>query len=228
MEINPLLQHFFLDQNVPANTIIYLLLFPLIATIIVILRQVVGVKAFGIYMPALVVVAFMDIAQNSAWDLKYAIAIYIITLAIGMFLRYGLKKLRLLYLPRVAIMITIISFSMLILLAISGSLSRTGFASTSIISILIIITLTEKFMAVQIEKGNKTAIILATETLVIALIGYALMSDQTMIGVNVQNFIWKYPFVILLILPFNLFMGKWTGLRFNEHYRFREVIKKIK
>jgi hypothetical protein len=228
MEINPFLQHFFLEQNVPVDTVIYLLLFPLIATIVVILRQIVGIKAFGIYMPALTVVAFMDIAKNDVWDLRYAIAIYIIVLMIGVIMRYSLKKMRLLYLPRVAIMLTVISFSILVLLAISGSLLRTGFASTSIISILIIITLTEKFMAVQIEKGNKTAIILALETMIIAIIGYFLMSDQVVVGIYVQNFVWKYPFVILLIIPFNIFMGKWTGLRFNEYYRFRGVIKRIK
>ncbi len=226
--IHPWINDFFIQQGVPLEAVVLLLLFPLIATIVVILRQVLGIKAFGIYTPTIITVAFMEIAEKSFWDLKYAITIYIIVLATGMVMRYVLKKMRLLYLPRVAIMITVVSFTTLILLAFAGSLDRTGFASASIFAVLIIITLVEKFVAVQIEKGTKTASILALETLIIALIGYLLMSHRTPIGHGIIGFVLAYPFVILLILPLNIFLGKWTGLRLNEYFRFREVLKKIK
>ena len=125
-------------------------------------------------------------------------------------------------------MITIVSFATLISLALAGSMLRTGFAAASIFAILIIITLVEKFVAVQIEKGTKTASILALETLIIALVGYSLMSYRTFIGYNIISFVLAYPFIILLILPLNAFIGKWTGLRLSEYFRFREVLKKIK
>ena len=50
MEINlsPLVR-FFADQGVPLETILLLLMLPIIATLIAFLRQVVGIKAFGIY-----------------------------------------------------------------------------------------------------------------------------------------------------------------------------------
>lgn len=224
--IHPWINQFFLESGVPLHTVVLLLLFPLIATIVVILRQILGIKAFGIYTPTIITVAFMEIAQHSFWDLKYAITIYLIVLTTGMIMRYILRRMRLLYLPRVAIMITIVSFLTLISLALAGSIARTGFASASIFAILIMITLVEKFMAVQIEKGTKTASILALETLIIALIGYLLMSYQTFIGYNVISFVLAYPFIILLIIPLNVFIGKWTGLRLNEYLRFREVLKK--
>lgn len=226
--IHPWISHFFVNSGVPLEHVILLMLFPIIATIVVILRQVLGIKAFGIYTPTIITVAFMEIAQKNFWDLKYAITIYIIVLATGMIMRYALKKMRLLYLPRVAIMITVVSFATLISLALAGSMLRTGFASASIFAVLIIITLVEKFVAVQIEKGTKTASILALETLIIALVGYILMSQRTFIGYNIRSFVLAYPFVILLILPLNAFIGKWTGLRLNEYFRFREVLKKIK
>lgn len=226
--IHPWISYFFINSGVPLEHVILLMLFPIIATVVVILRQVLGIKAFGIYTPTIITVAFMEIAQKNFWDLKYAITIYIIVLATGMVMRYALKKMRFLYLPRVAIMITIVSFVTLVSLALAGSMLRTGFASASIFAILIIITLVEKFVAVQIEKGTKTASILALETLIIALVGYTLMSHQTFIGYSIISFVLAYPFVILLILPLNAFIGKWTGLRLNEYFRFREVLKKIK
>jgi ABC-type tungstate transport system substrate-binding protein len=88
--------------------------------------------------------------------------------------------------------------------------------------------LVEKFVTVQIEKGNKTAVILALETLVIALIGYTVLSPTTPIGQYTINFTLAHPLALLLIIPINVFIGKWTGLRLNEYMRFHEVINKIK
>jgi hypothetical protein len=226
LDISPFIQ-FLLDQGLNLDTIILLLLFPVVATIVVILRQIVGIKAFGIYTPSIITLAFVFIAKENFWDIKYAIAIYTIVLSVGMAMRYVLKKLRLLYLPRVAINLTVVSFSVLFTLAFAGYFGRTGFAATAIFPILVIIMLVEKFVTVQIEKGNKTAIILAIETLVIALIGYTVLSPTTPIGEYTISFTLTHPFALLLIIPINVFIGKWTGLRLNEYFRFKDVIKKI-
>jgi len=83
------------------------------------------------------------------------------------------------------------------------------------------ITLVEKFIAVQIEKGNKIAFKLALETLVISIAGYYLASWEFLI-----KFLAIYPWTILFTLPINVLLGKWTGLRVSEYLRFREIIKK--
>ncbi len=216
-------------QGVSGETIILLLLFPVVVTIVVILRQFVGIKAFGIYTPSIITLAFVFIASEHWSNIKYAVAIYIIVLFVGMMMRYVLKRFRLLYLPRVAITLSVVSFSVLVTLAVASYFDRTGFAAAPIFPILIIITLVEKFVTVQIEKGNRTAIILAIETLFIALIGYTILSPITPVGVYITTFTLTHPFVVLLTIPLiNLFMGKWTGLRLSEYYRFRDVIKKIK
>ncbi|MEN8252286.1 MAG: 7TM domain-containing protein [Patescibacteria group bacterium] len=226
-EFSPIIQ-FLLEQQLDLNTITLLLLFPIVITIVVILRQIIGIQSFGIYTPSIITIAFVFIAQDSFWDIKYAIAIYAIVLCVGMGMRYVLKKLRLLYLPRVAINLTVVSFSMLFVLGFAGYFGRTGFASTAIFPIIVIIMLVEKFVAVQIEKGSRTAIVLAAETLVIALIGYTILSPTTEIGRYMISLVLVHPLTILLIIPINLFIGKWTGLRVNEYLRFQEVINKIK
>jgi len=108
-----------------------------------------------------------------------------------------------------------------LLLTFGSNMKRTGLASVSIFPILIMITLVEKFVAVQIEKGNKTAIILALETLVISVFGYYIASWQSL-----REFILAYPWIIILTLPINIFLGKWTGLRVTEYLRFRSILKK--
>ncbi len=216
MNINPIIL-FFQNQGIPLETIILILMLPIIATFIAFLRQVVGIKAFGIYAPLIVTFAFL--ATNG---LKYGIAIFVTVIFAGMLMRFVLKPFRLLYLPRVAIMLTIVAVFILGILVIGGELRRTGLASVSIFPILIMITIVEKFIAVQIEKGDKAAIILAVETLLISIAGFFIASSKTL-----RNFLCLYPWIIFLTIPINIFLGKWTGLRISEYYRFRKIMKNL-
>jgi len=202
-------------NGIPLDTLVLVLILPIIVTVIAFFRQVIGIKAFGIYTPAIITFAFLATNQ-----IKYGITIFVTVIVVGTITRYLLKKARLLYLPRVAIMITIVGFSILFLLFIGGIYNRTGLASVSIFPILIMITLVEKFIAVQIEKGNRAAVILSLETLLISVIGYYIASWHFLISA-----ILVYPWISLLTIPVNIFLGKWTGLRFSEYFRFRQIIK---
>jgi len=207
---------FFLNQGVPFETVILLLMLPIIATFIAFLRQVVGIKAFGIYTPLIITFAFL--ATNG---LKYGIFIFLAVILSGMLMRFVLKPFRLLYLPRVAIMLSVVALVILGTLFLGGNLRRTGLASVSIFPILIMITLVEKFVAVQIEKGDKTAIILTLETLLISIVGFYLASWGGLIGLLASS-----PWIVLLTFPINFFLGRWTGLRLSEYLRFKDVLKK--
>jgi len=211
-----LITQFIVDQNVPAQTMALLLLLPVVATLASFFRQVVGIKAFGIYTPSIITFALLAFDPNG---LKYGIAIFISVIFIGMITRYALRRSRLLYLPRVAITLSVISFSMLGILILGGAFNRTGLAGVSIFPLLIMITITEKFVAVQLEKGTRVALILAAETLGISLVGYALISWPAFI-----LFILAYPWTVLLTIPLNIILGKWTGLRLSEYVRFSRIL----
>lgn len=202
-------------NGVPLDTLVLVMILPIIVTVIAFFRQIIGIKAFGIYTPAIITFAFLATNQ-----LKYGITIFLTVIVVGTATRYFLKRARLLYLPRVAIMITIVGFAILLLLILGGINNRTGLASVSIFPILIMITLVEKFIAVQIEKGNRAAVILSLETLLISIIGYYIASWSLLIGALI-----KYPWISLLTIPINIFLGKWTGLRLSEYFRFRQIIK---
>jgi hypothetical protein len=216
LSISPIITYF-LTQGVPFDTVALLLMLPIIATFIAFLRQVVGIKAFGIYTPLIITFAFL--ATNG---LKYGIIIFLAVIAAGVAMRFVLKPFRLLYLPRVAIMLSVVALLILVMLTLGGSARRTGLASVSIFPILIMITLVEKFVAVQIEKGNKAALILTLETLAISVVGYFIASWSILIKLLVEA-----PWIVLLTIPINVLLGKWTGLRLSEYFRFRKIIKSL-
>ena len=206
------------SEGVPLQTVSLLLMLPLVATMVAFFRQVVGIKAFGIYTPSIVTFAFLAFDPKG---LKYGIAIFVAVIFVGMASRYALKRFRLLYLPRVAITLSLISFAMFAILIVGGYFQRTGLAAVSIFPLLIMITLAEKFVAVQIEKGSRVALLLAGETLLISLVGYALVSST-----SIMNAILAFPWLVLLTIPVNVALGKWTGLRLVEYVRFYKILSR--
>jgi hypothetical protein len=119
-------------------------------------------------------------------------------------------------------MLTLVALVILGILLLGGSFKKTSFSNASILPILIIITLVEKFITVQIEKGGKTAITLAVETLIISIVGFFVINSSFL-----RNFLLAYPWIVLFTLPVNIILGKWTGLRLSEYIRFRHIIKKM-
>lgn len=215
MTLHPIID-FALAQGVPLDTVILLLVLPVVATLVAFFRQIIGIKAFGIYTPSIVTFAFLAFDPKG---LKYGIAIFFSIIITGMLSRTLLKYFRLLYLPRVALTLTIVALTTLAILVVGGSFNRTGLASVSIFPLLIMITLVEKFVATQIEKGDRTAIILALETLGISLVCYAIVRWHVLIELIVAQ-----PWIILLTVPVNIWLGRWTGLRLIEYLRFRKIL----
>lgn len=209
----------FVEQGVPLQTVTLLLMLPIVATLVAFFRQVVGIKAFGIYTPSIITFALLAFDPNG---IKYGIVIFISVILVGMVSRLVLKKFRLLYLPRVAITLSIVSLSILGILVVGGSQQRTGLASISIFPLLIMITLAEKFVATQIEKGSRVAFILAIETLVISVIGYFLVTLDPL-----TSLLLKYPWIVFLTFLINFSLGKWTGLRVTEYFRFRKIFRHL-
>lgn len=205
------------DQGVPQETIILLLMLPLAATVIAAARQLIGIRGFGIYTPLIIAFAFL------ATGLKYGLAFFITILLVGSLMRFLVKQFRLLYLPRIAIVLTVVALAILFLFWLAAYTGQTGLKATSIFAVLIMIILVERFVAAQIEKGAEKAIILTAETLLLSILCYWLAAWPWL-----QNQVLAYSlWFILGTIIANILLGKWTGLRLSEYWRFREVIKRV-
>lgn len=208
------LVNFMISQGIPSNTIVLLLMLPVIATIIAFLKQVVGITTFGLYTPAIITLSFL------ALGLKFGLSILIIILLTGAILRKALGSVRLLHIPRIAIVFTISTLIILLMLAFGTYLGVSNLASIAVFPMLIITTLAEKFVSAQSGKGMYAAVLLMLETTVVSLVCYWVVEWQFL-----QNVMLSYPEVILLLILVNLGLGRWTGLRFFEYIRFREVMR---
>lgn len=205
---------FLINKGVAQNTIFLILVLPIIATIISFARQIIGVKAFGIYVPSIIALTFLEV------NLRWGLFIFLILLLAGTLMRLIARKLKLLYMPRMAIVLTLVSLTIFAMFCAGGYFEKTGLLSISIFPIIIMIILTEKFIEVQIEKGNKEAIWLTLETLALSVISYFIVSWETF-----KTIILAYPELVLLTIVLNLLFGRFTGLRVFEYFRFRKLLK---
>lgn len=206
------LVNFMINKGVPVNTIMLILMLPIIATIFAFARQIIGLRAFGIYIPTIVTLSFL------ALGLTYGLTVFFVVLAVGTLFRFFFRKVRISYIPRLAIVLTMISFAILGLLAVGAYTNQTTFVAIAVFPILIMVALAEQFVSAQIEQGFLSAVFLTGETLILSVLTYLLVSWDPF-----QSLILAYPELIFLTIVINFFLGRWAGLRLTEYYRFRQV-----
>lgn len=209
------LVNYMLTHGVSSTTVILLLMLPVIATILTFLKQVIGVTTFGLYMPSVIALSFLALG----WPVGISFLLFI--LVTGYATRSVMKRWRLLYIPKVAIILTVVSITLLILLGIGAFFGLT-LSGESIFILLIMSTLSESFLNVKTEEGWYSAILGIGETVLASLLCVLIVQSSLL-----QSLALAYPELILLTLLINVILGRWTGLRLVEYFRFREVFKHL-
>ncbi len=217
------------NKGIPDNTIALLLLLPVIATVVAFMRQVVGITTFGIYTPTIITLSFLIIGIHAG------LLTLLAAIGVGVLAKPLLKRGRMLFIPKMAIMLTVVAFTLLLIL-ISGiylGLFNAQFLSIAIFPMLILSTLVEKFISAKTESDFSSATVIMGETLLVAVIAYFIAGGEIDLGLVsfkfefVKTMMLTYPEIIFLLLIIDIFLGRWSGLRVLERIRFREILRHI-
>jgi len=203
-----------IDKGIPTNTIRLILMLPIIVTVVAFMKQVVGLTTLGVYTPSILALSFI------ALDLSYGLIILLSILFVGTLTRLFLRRYRLLYIPRMAIVLTIVSITILILLFFGAYFEVSDVVSIAVFPMLIMSTMVEKFVSIQSGKGLRSALVLVGEAIIVAILCYY-VAEWSWLKVVVLG----HPEVIFLFLILNVFLARWSGLRLMEYVRFREIIR---
>ena len=206
------------DAGVPPNTIVLLLLLPGVATLIAAARHLVGLRGFGIFLPAALAVTFI------ATGPVVGIGLFLLIVIVSTFSRIVLRrtKIKLQYLPRMAIILLFVVMGILALLFTAPLINSMALVNVSIFPVLILVLLAEDFSKVQLGKSASVAINLTTETLILSLISYVFLTLKM-----VQELALLRPELWLIsIFAIDITLGKYSGLRVMEYIRFRKLISK--
>jgi hypothetical protein len=202
------------DRGIPANILVLLLLFPITATIISAFRHIIGLRGFGVYTPAVLAVAFISLGIVKGLFLFFVVFIMVM---IG---RPLVNWARLQYLPRTALLLWFVSSTMFVLFVLSPYLPIPDLATVGIFPLLMLILLSEHFLEAQLLGNLGKAVQLTIETLFLSI-----SSALFMRTFEVQKFVIIYPEITMLaVLIVNIVVGKYTGLRISEFFRFKPII----
>jgi hypothetical protein len=204
------------SEGVSPNTLVLLFLFPLVAALVAFSRQVVGVSGFGIITPALLSVAFLSTGG------LVGLVLLVFILGVATAGRVLLKKIKVPYLPKLAILIWIVSMAVLLLLLMSPAIGLERLMSVGIFPIMLFVLLAETFIEAQITRSLSTSMMMTAETVVLAFVSYKVMSAPF-----IQSQVLLHPEIsVIFILGLDYLIGRYKGLRFLEIWRFRKLLSK--
>jgi hypothetical protein len=190
-----------------------LLLMPFAALITAFLRNVVGLCTFGTFSPALLAMSFIYA------DWKTGLSLLLIVFTVGLIGRWSLERLRLLTVPRLSIILT------LVILCVVFGVSAMQFwmpamsAEVVLLPMIILTNLIERFHVSADEDGMLYTLKLAAGTLLVALLCYLVLGSQ-----QVGNFVLTYPEAHFFTIAVFIVLGRYAGYRLTELWRFRDLV----
>lgn len=198
--------------GVPSNTVILILLVPVLATFVVFFRHVVGVPSLAMLLP--IALAITLVATGIAAGL-ILLATIILASTIA---RLILKKIRIMQFAKMALTMFIVSVGILATLTISAQIGILSVTQISIFPVLLLILLSQNIVELQIDRTFPDMVMISAITVSLGILGYFLLSYEP-----IRNFVILYPESVLLVIPANLLIGRYFGLRFTEYFRFAPI-----
>jgi hypothetical protein len=191
-----------------------LLMVPVGALVIVLLRNFIGVKTFGTFMPVLVALAFRET------QLLWGLALFAVIVSLGLLIRFYLEKLRLLLVPRLTCVLTVVVLLMAGISVLSQKLDLEPGLSIALFPMVIIAMTIERMSIVWEERGASEAMQEGIGSLLVAALAYLVMGV-----VWLEHLVFVFPELLLLVLVVTLLLGRYTGYRLLELRRFRAFAK---
>ncbi|MFP3941467.1 MAG: UUP1 family membrane protein [Thermoanaerobaculia bacterium] len=191
-----------------------MLLVPVGALIMVLLRNVVGVKTFGTFMPILVALAFRETR------LLAGVFLFILVMALGLALRFYLERLRLLLVPRLAAVLILVVLLIAAISVLSNTMEMESGLSVALFPLVILAMAIERMSIVWEERGPSEAVQEGLGTLAVAALAYLVMFLEW-----VEHLVFVFPELLLLVLAATLLLGRYRGFRLLELVRFRELAR---
>jgi hypothetical protein len=189
-----------------------LLLVPLGALAMAVLRNVVGIRTFGTFMPMLIALAMTTTGLVVGTILLGTI----VTLAL--LSRLWIARFYLLMTPRIAFTLTCVILLMVALMVVADHL-HLKINGIGMFPFVIMTMIVERITVSLEEEGLRNTVNRVASTLFSIYATYAVIEAHAL-----QAMFLVYPELLLVILGILVFVGRYTGYRLTELIRFRELL----
>ncbi len=185
---------------------------PLGTLLLLLMRNLVGIKTFGTFMPVLIGLAFRET------QLLWGVALFSSLVAVGLSVRFYLERLKLLLVPRLAAVLTVVVLLMAVVSVLGHRLGLERGLSVALFPMVIMTMTIERMSIVWEERGAAEAIQQGLGSLLVAALAYLVMSAAAM-----QYLMFVFPELLLVVIAVSLLLGRYTGYRLTELRRFKAL-----
>ena len=192
-----------------------LLTVPIGAFIILLLRNFIGLRTFGTFMPVLIALAFRE--THVVWG----IVLFTIIVSFGLLARFYLDQLRLLLVPRLAAILTVVILLMIFISVLCQNLGLESGLSVALFPMVILTMTIERMCITWDERGAYDAIKAGVGSMREAVIAFWAMNYAPM-----QYLMFAFPELLLVLLAVILWFGQYRGYRLLELLRFNALAGK--
>jgi hypothetical protein len=199
--------------QVPLQAINLILILPVIACVVVVFRNVVGIETFGTFAPVIVSLSFL------ITGLTWGVVIFAVIVGFGVLLRGALQWIRIQMVARLAILIALVSAMMAGLTVGGVYLGLGALLNVSIFPMVIMSHVIESFTTTQVEQGTRAALRLTGNTLLVCAACYATIEYG-----GLQSWILAFPELLTGVIVLEVAIGRWRGLRLLEYPRFYGLV----
>lgn len=191
-----------------------ILLVPVGALVVILVRVFVGIRTSGTFMPVLLALAFIETR------LITGLSIFILILMLGLWVRFYLSRLNLLLVARITAVVVTVVILMGAISVISYKLGIEQALTVTFFPMIILAWTIERMSIVWEEDGPYEVVVQAGGSLLVAVLAWWVMTNR-----YVEHWTFNFPELLLVLLAVILVIGNYTGYRLGELARFRELGK---
>ena len=191
-----------------------ILMVPVGVFLLVILRNVIGIRTFGTFMPVLIALAFRET------QLLWGVIFFSTLIALGLVIRLYLAHLKLLVVPRLAAILIVVIYLMALFSILTHKFGLERGLSVALFP-MVIMTMTIERMSIGWEElGALETLKQGAWSMIAAMLAYLAMTIK-----YIEHLLFVFPELLLILLAATLCLGRYTGFRLLELPRFKSLTK---
>lgn len=194
------------------GTLVVVLLLPIGALLTAVCRNIIGIQTFGTFSPSLLALCFVRA------EMLIGIVVLICLMTVGVLTRFALGRLKVLTVPRLGIVLTALVTCLALSISILDYYALMPESDSVLLPMVILVMIIERFHIRSEEDGYVAAVRMLSGTLLVAVLCVAVFR----IGI-LQNAVLAHPEILLFVAAILLLIGKYSGYRLAELWRFRDM-----
>lgn len=188
---------------------------PVGALVVVFMRLMVGVRTSGTFMPVLIALTFLQT------ELLAGLIGLVLVVGAALLIRSYLSSLNLLLVARIATLVVVVIALVLIMAVVSYRLGLISGLAITFFPMIILAWTVERMSILWEEEGPTEAMIQGFGSLLVAILAYLVMNLDV-----VRHLSYNFPELHLCVLAMILMLGRYTGYRLLELYRFQPLARR--